>query len=168
MGCDSIRPGSCPGIFGGIPRRERSSGSAPQTLQAENLLDRRELPLIRVVDAGPVLDPYIIPLPVYCQRVDHHEVVFEQFFQVHFLVVIVNPHGFRMSAVSADVLVARRRVRPICVSGLCPDHSAKLVKELLESPEAAARKIDRTHVFFFLPFSSPIIRCLLVLMTLRT
>lgn len=99
-------------------------------LHSENLPDRRELPLIRVVDAGPVLDPHIIPLPVYGQRVNHHEVVFEQFFQVHFFIVIVNPYGFCVSAVSADILVARRRVRPICVSGLCPDHSAKLVKDI--------------------------------------
>ena len=143
-------------FFGGekIPNRfndNREVHSHLFLLPSEDFADRWKLPLISIVDTCPILDSDIVSLPVDCQRIDHHEVILKQFFQVHSLVIIVYPDGLCMTAVSANILVARRSVRPIRITGFCTDHSVKLIKELLEPPEASTGKINRIHNLFSFP-----------------
>ena len=109
-------------------------------------MNRGKLALVVVINPGSVLDAAVVALPVDGERVDDHKVIVQQFFKRQRVFVIGNPHRFRVSAVRADILIGRRRVRSIGVTDRRFRYAVKLVKKFLKSPETASRKINCPHI----------------------
>ena len=64
-------------------------------------------------------------------------------------VVVDDLHGFRVTAVFADLLIARRAVRPVRIADFRFPDAVKLIEIALDAPETASCKIDRFHDFPF-------------------
>ena len=107
--------------------------------------DLRQLILLRIVDAGAILNTTVVALTVDGERVDNHEVIIQQLGQGNSGVVIADVDRLRVSAGGADIPIAGIFARPVCVAGLSIDNALKLVEELLHAPKAAAGKIDVFH-----------------------
>ena len=123
--------------------RQRRTGLS--LLPHKDFPDGRQLALIRVEDAGAVLDAFVVALLVDGQRVNHHEIELQQLPQFHARLVVIHPDGLRVAAIAADILVAGRLIRAVGVPDLRGRHTFKLIKKLLQAPETASRQIDGLH-----------------------
>ena len=95
-------------------------------------------------------------LPVDGKGIDDPEVGAQQPGQRDPAFVLAAPVRFGVPAVGASLLLARRPARAVGLSGFRPDHAVKLVKVFLDTPEAAARKIDGLHgILLFSPSGAP-------------